>query len=417
MPMNPYSLYIHIPFCKYRCAYCDFNTYAGIDELIPQYVISICNEIEFLSTNSSESINIHTVYFGGGTPSLLQRKHLERILDCVHRFFSLQPGLEVTIEANPGTLSLDFLRDINYMGVNRLSLGMQSARPNELRLLDRQHNFLDVIHAMDWARKAGIDNINLDLIFGLPGQFLNDWRISLKLATDLSPEHLSLYSLILEDGTPFNDWVNRGLLSIPDQDIGAEMYEWSMDFLDNMGYVQYEISNWARGGVDKKINACRHNLQYWYNQHYLGIGAGAHGFVDGMRIANVRSPHEYVKRLQDIKTPFNHLVNSPPGLNNQTWLENSANFAITLVTDEVTPIDQWQEMQETMLMGLRLTQEGIQNEAFYNRFGVDLVEIYGEIITRLISLDLIQWTNQEQEQLRLTRRGRLLGNIVFREFV
>ena len=213
---------------------------------------------------------------------MLPPGEVTRILETIDRVFSLRPGLEITLEANPGTLNIQHLHNLRSLGVNRLSLGVQSAHPGELRLLERNHDYHDVIHSVTWARQAGFDNLNLDLIFGLPEQRLETWQHTLDLVLGLDPEHISLYALSLEHGTPFGRWAKRGLLSTPDPDLAAEMYEWASDRLEYDGYAQYEISNWAKNSLAGDMLACRHNLQYWRNLPYLGFGAGAHGYAGGI---------------------------------------------------------------------------------------------------------------------------------------
>lgn len=293
--MTPYSIYLHIPFCTHRCGYCDFNTYAGLESLMPAYTRALCAEIELAGQAAGElppagrSSPAHTIFFGGGTPSLLPSGQVERILDALERSFDLQPGCEISMEANPGTLSQEYLHDLRRIGVNRLSLGVQSAHPGELRLLERIHDYGDVTRSVSWARQAGFDNLNLDLIFGLPEQTLETWQRTLELALGLAPEHLSMYALTLEHGTPFGAWARRGLLSTPDPDLAADMYEWASDQLAQAGYQQYEISNWARCDSAGNLLACRHNLQYWRNLPYLGLGAGAHGYAAGVFSSRIAS--------------------------------------------------------------------------------------------------------------------------------
>jgi oxygen-independent coproporphyrinogen-3 oxidase len=390
--METYSVYVHIPFCNHRCGYCDFNTYVGLQSIIPEYVRALCSEIETLASNSEGRLLVHTLYFGGGTPSLLPAAELERILYTLHTNFDLLPEAEITLEANPGTLSPTYLREIHSLGVNRLSLGMQSAHPFELRLLERQHTYEDVIHSVTWARQAGFDNLNLDLIFGMPEQALENWQNNLSLAIDLHPEHLSLYALTLEHDTPFGRWAERGLLSEPDPDLAADMYEWATERLEQVGYAQYEISNWGS-------KMCQHNLQYWRNLPYLGFGAGAHGYVASIRTANVLSPVIYLQRLLNMER-----APSPP-------------FPMTPATQTAQPVDRLAEIAETMMMGLRLTQEGVSNTTFRQRFGQSLQEIFARPIERLIHLGLLEWAGKDQNTLRLTPHGRLLGNQVFVEFI
>lgn len=400
--MQPTSLYLHIPFCLHRCAYCDFNTYAGLDELIPRYVQALCREAQLVAELAPERVKVHTVFFGGGTPSLLPALELDRILSTISTAFDLDEGAEISLEANPGTLSAAYLRDLYRLGVNRLSLGMQSADPEELRLLERQHGYREVAESVAWARQAGFDNLNLDLIFGLPYQTLQDWQRTLDLALLFHPEHFSLYALTLEHGTPMGHWVERGLLSEPDPDVAAEMYEWSSEQLEQSGYRQYEISNWARQTGDHGLRSCRHNLQYWRNQPYLGLGAGAHGYAAGWRTANVLAPKAYITRL----------------LAGQMEKEITGHdFPWSPAISQMNPISREAEMSETMITGLRLTLEGVSNRGFQERFGQGLRDVYGLQLERLERLGLLEWAGEAGDILRLTRNGRLLGNQVFMEFV
>jgi len=395
--MISHSLYLHIPFCRHRCGYCDFNTYAGLDSLVPQYVRALCAEMVYLRNRLEHALPVHTVFLGGGTPSLLPIAELENILGTLMVCFNLHPQAEVSLEANPGTVSLEYLRSLHALGINRLSLGMQTASPEELRLLEREHDFQAVIEAVSWSRRAGFDNLNLDLIFGLPYQALSSWQRSLELAIGLCPEHLSLYSLTLEHGTPLGRWAERGLICEPDSDNAAEMYEWSMERLERSGYEQYEISNWAVRR-DGQLLSCSHNLQYWRNQPYLGLGAGAHGYAGGIRTANVLAPAAYIQRLLSSGT-------------------QDHSFPVTPATQSTQLIDQQAEIAETMMTGLRLVEEGVSSQDFRERFGLTLQDVFPVQIDRLIQIGLIEWSGEGQERLRLTRRGRLLGNQVFVEFI
>ena len=406
MKMTPISIYLHIPFCTHRCGYCDFNTYAGIESLIPDYTTALCTEIQSVASASPPDLQVQTVFFGGGTPSLLPLKSIEDIIGQLNRSFNILSDAEISLEANPGTLSHEFLFGLFELGVNRISLGVQSANPDELRLLERIHDFPAAIQSAYWVRKAGFRQLNLDLIFGLPEQSLDAWQQSLKHALALHPEHLSLYALSLESGTPFGCWAARGLISTPDPDLSAEMYEWSSELLVGSGYAQYEISNWAKLSAGEQISAtnspafaCRHNLQYWRNLPYLGFGAGAHGYAAGARTANLLSPSAYIKQLGTIPEV------KPP-------------FPFSPANETSTSIDPQTEIGETMMMGLRLTREGISEEVFYNRFHTNLAEIFPEQIDRLIQWDLLEWASSHSRRvLRLTGRGRLLGNRVFAEFI
>jgi oxygen-independent coproporphyrinogen-3 oxidase len=395
------SLYIHIPFCTHRCGYCDFNTYGGLQRLIPAYTHSVGKEIEYLARSSEKQLTIHTIYFGGGTPSLIPENHLENILTSIRDHFEVLSPVEITIEANPGTVSQEYLKIVHALGVNRISLGMQSANPDELILLERQHSFEDVVNAFDWARAAGVDNLNLDLIFGLPYQTINSWLNSLAAAIALQPEHLSLYALTLEHGTPMQYKVEQGLLPQLDEDISADMYEAASDTLAKADYIQYEISNWAREKNPGELYSCKHNLQYWFNLPYMGVGAGAHGYINHFRTVDVLTPGIYIKRM----------------MNGHGFQSERQTFPQTPATIEMTPIDIETEIGETMMMGLRLVNDGVSASEFMQRFGMSLESHFNEQITRLISVGLLEWADEPDKRLRLTLRGHLLGNQVFKEFI
>lgn len=388
----PYSLYFHIPFCVHRCAYCDFNTYAGQEALIPPYVDALTREIAFVGTSGQWfEAEVHTIFFGGGTPSLLSPGQFESIFRAIRANFTLTRDAEITIEANPGTVSYGNLLELRKIGINRLSYGVQSANTEELRLLDRAHSFFDVIEAVTSARKAGFDNLNLDLIYGLPEQSLPTWQTTVRRILDLYPEHVSAYALTLEHGTPFGRWASRGLLPLPDPDLAAEMYEWLSETLESNSYVQYEISNWALPGRE-----CRHNLQYWRGLPYLAFGAGAHGYANGYRYSNVLRIKTYIERLSHSPT-------------------TNYQFPLTPVTVNQHKQSLTDNMAEFMMTGLRLTQEGVSDEVFQARFGQSMCDVYGAEIEDLLKLGLIE--NVAGARIRITRRGRLLGNQIFMRFV
>jgi oxygen-independent coproporphyrinogen-3 oxidase len=412
-PSSPLSIYLHIPFCIHRCAYCDFNTYAGQNDLIPAYVDALIREINFINHQfTNYQLPITTIFFGGGTPSLLSGPQLASIMDALRAAFAFTPNLEASLEANPGTTSLEFLHQIRAAGLNRLSFGVQSASPDELHMLERAHDFFDVIQSVKWARQAGFDNLNLDLIYGLPEQTLDRWQNTVKRIVDLRPEHISAYALTLEHGTPFGRWSAKGLLPTPSPDLAADMYEWASEIFEFAGYVQYEISNWAKNvkGQRSKVNtdlqpstfdlqpefACHHNLQYWRGLPYLGLGAGAHGYANGYRYSNVLRIKTYIERLT-LPSAFRLLP-----------------FPLTPASVNQHHQTQHDDMGEFMMTGLRLTLEGVSCIEFEFRFGARLDEVYGKDIKELIRLGLLEW---QAERLSLTRRGRLLGNQVFMRFV
>ena len=394
--MQPHSLYIHIPFCTHRCAYCDFNTYAGLEHLKSRYVDALIAEIDSLAQSSPRKIPIHTIFFGGGTPSLLNSSSIRNIVVAVKKNFNVRSGAEISMEANPESLSEDYLFEIREAGINRLSLGMQSAVPEELRLLERTHDFIDVSKVFSWARKADFNNINLDLIFALPGQRLEQWQRSLSLALGLKSEHISLYSLSFEHGTPFSKMLGQGLLPITSSDLAADMYLLAEKEMEAHAFHHYEISNWARIGENHSNFTCRHNIQYWRNLPYYGIGAGAHGWVNGKRTRNVLSPEAYIKRSKIVR-----------------FYE----FPQTSASVDISNIDPQMEMSETMMMGFRLINEGISSAHFRDRFGISLESVYGYQLQKLLDSELIEKNGGENETYLLTSRGRLLGNQVFQEFV
>ena len=399
---SPFSIYLHVPFCVHRCAYCDFNTYAGQNDLIPAYVNALIREINFVGHQiTNPQLPITTIFFGGGTPSLLSGPQVASVMDALRAAFAFSPNLEATLEANPGTVSQSFLADIRAAGLNRLSFGVQSANPDELHMLERAHDFFDVIQSVKWARGAGFDNLNLDLIYGLPEQTLVRWQNTVKRIVDLHPEHISAYALTLEHGTPFGRWSAKGLLPTPSPDLAADMYEWASEYFESAGYVQYEISNWAKVNSEFRIQnsefMCRHNLQYWRGLPYLGLGAGAHGYANGYRYSNFLRIKTYIERLANYQLPITNYQ-----------------FPLTPATvnhHRQTPRD---DMGEFMMTGLRLTREGISSAEFESRFGARLDEVYGKDIEELTRLGLLE---RQAERLRLTRRGRLLGNQVFMRFV
>lgn len=397
----PLSLYLHIPFCTVRCSYCDFNTYAGLETLIGPYARALAAEVRHVGAGRPEDFDgrVHTVFFGGGTPSLLTVEQLAIVMEAVRESFEVLPDAEVTLEANPGTVDPKSLAGYRGLGVNRLSFGVQSAQPSELRLLDRLHTFGQVVEAVAWARQAGFDNLNLDLIYGLPHQSLPAWKDTVERTLALGPDHLSLYALTLEFGTPMQVWVERGLLPEPDSDEAADMYEWAGETLWDSGFAQYEISNWAKllpgeaASETAPLRACLHNLQYWRNLPYLGLGAGAHGFAAGWRYSVTRSPRAYLQRMAGTTAPL---------------------FPFSPAVEGTHPVSPDVEVGETMMLGMRLTGEGVGEEDFQRRFGQPLKERYSTEILRLSELGLIERTGG---RVRLTRRGRLLGNQVFTAFL
>ena len=388
MPRKSLSVYLHIPFCSTKCTYCAFNTYTHLENLIAPFVKALIREVEIVGSSKPQQ-PVGTIFFGGGTPSLLTPQQFAQILAALCENFAVEPDAEITLEANPNDLDRDYLTALRRVGLNRISIGMQSANENELRLFKRRHDNDAVVRAVSAARKAGFENLNLDLIYGFPHQTLESWQTTLHQMLALQPEHISLYALGLEEGTSLKAWVERGHLPQPDDDLAADMYDLASDLLRQRGYEQYEISNWSRPGY-----ACRHNLQYWHNDDYIGLGPGAHGYADGVRYSVVLSPQRYIRALNESTDLYE--------------------FPYTPATAEATVVDRAGEMSETLIMGMRLTQEGIPRAEFTHRFGADLLDVHGDAIRKYVEHGLL---SVDDERVKLTDAGRLLSNLVLREFV
>ncbi len=371
------ALFVFIPFCKIKCTYCDFNAYANLARVMEPYADAVTREIEKSKVSSPKSQMIApSIYFGGGTPSLVPVAQIEKILRACADAFALAPDAEITLEANPGTADENKLRALRSLGVNRLSIGVQSFDDAVLRRMNRGHTVADVLEIFDCARRVGFDNLSLDFIYGLPLQTFADWRATLERALALAPEHLSLYGLKVENGTGLEHQIARGKYPAPDDDLAADLYELAEEMLDAAGFAQYEISNWARAGY-----ASRHNLTYWHNEPYLGFGAGAHSCFGGERFWNVLSPVEYIERVRHGER----------------------------VVEGRETIEREMEMAETMILGLRLN-EGITFAKFAERYGEDARAKYAVQLHETHALGLIELA---AERARLTPRGRLLSNEVF----
>lgn len=406
------SVYIHIPFCVRKCLYCDFNSYAGKEALFESYVEALRAEIR-LGAAQYPDAGISTVYFGGGTPTVLPPERLADIVNEVRESFHVAPDAEITIEANPGGsavggcqpsaigrfrkragLPLPPFRGEAGRGVgtirtpqsalrnlfNRLSLGIQSLCDDELRLLGRPHTSEEAVRAFSDARRAGFQNISLDLMYGIPGQTLESWRRTLDGVLQLGPEHVSLYSLTVEEGTPFFAMRAAGQLSPPDEDAEADMYEEAIRTLTAAGFEHYEISNFAKPGFE-----CRHNIIYWRNQPYFGFGAGATSYLEGVRATHVPTVEEYIRRIQ-------------AGKDTTAAEECLAGRAA---------------MGETMFLGLRMLR-GVDERVFSERYGAAPQTVFHEEIEELVSRGLLE---SENGSLRLTHTGLLFADNVFAQFV
>jgi oxygen-independent coproporphyrinogen-3 oxidase len=356
------ALYLHIPFCRTKCSYCDFNTYAGIEPLIPRYLEALCAEMRTYPAG----LPVHTINFGGGTPSLLSPAQLASVIEAAGGHFAVTADAEVTIEANPGGLDAAYFEGIRGAGVNRLSFGVQSFHAPELAMLTRRHTAGEACRAVALARAAGFDNLSLDFMYGLPGQSLDTWRATLERTLDLRPEHLSLYGLTVYDHLPLGRRVRAGDLPGQDEDLMADMYELAVERLAAAGYWQYEISNWALGPELR----CRHNLAYWRNTGYAGLGAGAHSYFEGRRYWNELRPAAYADKV---------LAGQPAVAESET------------LTPEL-------HRAETAILGLRLNE------------GIALRPDELESLQPCLAAGLLQLAGSHA---RLTLKGRLLSNEVF----
>jgi oxygen-independent coproporphyrinogen-3 oxidase len=364
----PIGLYVHVPFCVSKCAYCDFASYAGREADIPRYVDAVIREITRRGAETGHP-KADTIFLGGGTPSLLDTLQVTRILEALRESFPVDEGAEITCECNPGTLTTPFARAARQAGVNRLSMGAQATQARLLRLIGRSHHWENVIASVEIARQAGFDNLSLDLMFGLPSQTVSDVRETLEAALSLTPTHLSGYGLIVEEGTPICSEIAVGRLALPDEEVEREMYELARQTLAEHGFHQYEISNFAREG-----HACRHHVGCWTRVPYLGFGCAAHGFFEECRTMNPSQLDAYLAG-EEPKT--------------EQISKEEARF-------------------ESMMLGLRMTR-GVKDEDFTRMHGMSIREAFGERLDQPINGGLLEW---HDGALRLTRLGMDLQNSV-----
>ena len=379
---KPLSIYAHIPFCARHCAYCDFNVYVDKAQtgLTLQTVEAIQRDIRNSASQLSRNYKVTTVFFGGGTPTYLSGLQLGAILQTVRDSFEVLTDAEISSEANPGSSDSEKFQEMREAGFNRLSVGVQAFDNTLLRKLDRHHSVAEAEAALKLARRAGFENLSLDLMFGLPGQTLELWRETLKIALDFDTEHLSLYALTLEPGTRFERLDRGGKLDLPEEDEELKMYEESISTLGSAGYDHYEVSNFAKPGFQ-----ARHNLTYWRNGEYLGVGPGAVSYLDGARFKREKLPSKYISKV-----------------------ETSVDLTV-----ETETLPEEERLGETMMLGLRL-REGVSLSNLKERFGVDPARKFAEQIRTLTENGAIE---SEGDRLRLTHRGLLLANLVLSEFL
>ena len=372
--METNSLYIHIPLCVKKCAYCDFASFSGRMAQRERYVQAVCREIRAQAAFFGPR-RVGTVFLGGGTPTLLTGAQVQEILDTVRACFELLGDAEITMEANPGTLTVEKLKSCRAAGVNRLSLGAQAMDDRLLRGLGRIHAVEDVTAAVEMARHAGFDNLNLDLMYALPGQSMDDWMRTLDAAVELAPEHLSAYSLIVEEGTPLADRVARGMLTVPDDEAAVDMQRMAVDRLAEAGFARYEISNFAQLGRE-----CRHNIVYWQRGDYLGVGCAAHSLMDGERFENPRGLEEYLSGARRMN-------------------------AVRLTREDA--------MEETLMLSTRMCR-GMDLNAYRREFGEDFRTGRERKLAALARMGLLVC---EDGFLRLTQRGMEVQNALVVELL
>jgi len=397
VPASGMGLYVHVPFCKTKCPYCDFNTYQGIEDLIEPFLPALTSEIERWGDTLAYPA-VKSIFFGGGTPSYLPKGDIEKILSSIQASFQVAPNAEITIEANPGDLDSAACAAIIAQGVNRLSIGVQSLDNDLLNLLGRRHQASEAVEAFESARQAGFDNVNLDLMYGLPNQSMDQWRQTLDSLIGLAPEHISLYALGIEEGTPMHRWLEDGKIPEPDPDLAADMYQYARESLAAAGYHHYEISNWSRPG-----RACEHNVVYWENGPYLGVGPGAHSRLGDFRFWTVLSPRNYNAKASGwaaaVVQPIDDLV--------EAALEN------------IPTLGGWEHLSlettcsETMFLGLRLL-DGLDLSQASSVAGADLAKKFQAPIQECIDLGLLE---QDGDCLKLTESSYLIANQAFTRFL
>lgn len=377
--MSKLGLYVHIPFCKQKCLYCDFSSYSGLEHLFVAYTTALCQQIAEQGGMLCKPV-VDTVYIGGGTPSLLPIELMEQILSCLFNSFAIENNAEISMEANPGTVTLEQLARLRAAGINRLSFGIQSFNNTLLARLGRIHTIEDSLTAVEYAKTVGINNISIDLMYGLPGQTLSDFAAELIQATALPIQHISVYGLKLEEGTPLALAYDSGELEMPDETDEEVMYDLMTSFLPAQGLLRYEISNFALPGRE-----CRHNLKYWRYQPYLGLGSAAHSFLHGQRVSSTAGVHEYISAIEEGRSPI-------------------------VMHDIPTP---GQSLAEYIFLALRTTQ-GMVVRDFSREFGTDFFEQFGGTCEALAKQNLIA---TDRTRVWLTEKGMKFGNIVFRSFL
>ena len=376
--MKEIGIYVHIPFCKRKCYYCDFVSYDNKYEKIDSYVETVKKEIEDTSNEFTKNHIVSTIYFGGGTPSFLESKYIKLLLENIRRNFNVSSNAEITLEVNPGTITEEKLKTYQMCGINRLSIGLQTTNDNLLKKIGRIHTYSEFLSTYNLARKLGFSNINVDLIFSLPDESLDDLKLDLEKIIELSPEHISTYSLIVENGTKIKELIEENVdgYNLPSEDIERQMYWYIKNTLEEKGYRHYEISNFAKEGYESK-----HNLNCWNQKEYFGFGAAAHSFIDGIRFSNKKILSEYIFNFKsrDIEEKMNR--------------------------EELA--------KEYMMLGLRKI-DGVSISEFERKFNINPLMYFRFEISKLTDEDLIE---VDLDDIKLTKKGLDFANIVWEEFI
>lgn len=379
------EIYIHIPFCNSKCIYCDFLSGKADESVHSKLTDAMCRELYYRKNMIND--NITSIFIGGGTPSSVSSALISRLLDAVYQYYSVEKEAEITLESNPGTLTLEKLSAYKNIGINRLSMGLQSSDDDELKMLGRIHTFGEFLKNYDLARETGFDNINIDIMQSLPFQTADKYKKTLERVISLRPEHISSYSLIVEEGTPLFNRTDL-LKHLPDEDTEREIYYLTNELLSENGYIHYEISNYAL-----ESRECKHNLGYWNRDNYIGIGVGASSLVRDFRFANIRDINRYTELTEYYSGVFSE----------QSWIDK----------DSIEELSEKDKMSEFMYLGLRKT-EGICSDTFNNEFNICIEEIFGDVLNKYIDLELMKRTDKGYA---LTDRGVDISNYVLADFI
>lgn len=377
--MKRIGIYLHIPFCVSKCKYCDFLSAPSGRIEITSYLEALKKEIKTYEKEAGEYV-VQSIFFGGGTPTLPLAEELIVVLNTVYSVFQVESEAEITLECNPETVNREKLFLYRKAGFNRISFGLQSTDNEELRRLGRIHTYEKFLEVFQWAREAGFRNCNIDLMSGLPNQTLSSWEKTLARVMKLEPEHISAYSLIIEEGTPFFEMEQKGLLVLPNEDEEREMYERTEELLNQAGYYRYEISNYAKLGRES-----RHNQIYWTGQEYVGLGLGASSYLDGKRFCNTSVMKEYLENCEER----------------------------TKLYRDVTVLTVREKMEEFMFLGLR-RMEGVSKQKFFEQFGKTMDEVYKEVLKRFVGEGFLM---EQNDRIFLTKKGIDVSNVILAEFL